>query len=265
MAGCSRTHYRVRADREAYSTLAFKTGGTPWHLADNYSVMPDPRSRFFDPTPIDDPLLPVPAPQLYAYRLPDLPPHDASRLPGDNAAQDRSEITQPPYAPVHIAQGSPEPVRHVSFQQPVDAGDAASQDAEIQVESPMTASEPYIVPIPETIWHSMPDSCLKRMFEFASVRDEYERTFGEEPSPAQRDSSQRLSLEDIVSLAQINSREYQTQKEILYLAALRLSVERFDYDMKFSTNSNRHLDDFTHDRTDGTTVNRLGLPTTLGM
>jgi outer membrane protein TolC len=126
---------------------------------------------------------------------------------------------------------------------------------------PMISGEAQIAPIPEFIWQSLPDSCLLRMFEFESVRGEYERTFAQEPASDQRDASPRLSLEDIIHLAGINARDYQRQKEILYLAALRLTLDRFDYDLKFSTGGNRHTVDYTHDRFRGVTVNRLNLPT----
>jgi hypothetical protein len=71
--GCTRSHYRLRADTDAYSILGQKTAGCPWMPPPNYTVLPHPASRFFDPTPIDCPALPTPAPQLYAYSLPDLP------------------------------------------------------------------------------------------------------------------------------------------------------------------------------------------------
>ncbi len=73
VVGCSRTRYRLAADRDATAILAEKSACQPWQLPAMFSVYPDPRSRFFDPTPTDDPALPVPAPQLYAYTLPELP------------------------------------------------------------------------------------------------------------------------------------------------------------------------------------------------
>ncbi len=120
-----------------------------------------------------------------------------------------------------------------------------------------------VVPVPRDVWQSLPSTCLVRMFEFGSVRQEYERSYGREPDAAQRDSSQRLALEDIVELAMINSREYQTQKEILYNFALSLTLERFDYDLKFATSDNRTAADYLHNRSGGATVNGLSVPTTV--
>ena len=59
--GCSRTKYRLAADREAYDVIAERNGDPRWH-AMNYSINMDPRSRYFDrfnpdcsPMPQDDP------------------------------------------------------------------------------------------------------------------------------------------------------------------------------------------------------------------
>jgi outer membrane protein TolC len=261
LAGCSRTHYRLRADRDAHSVLQSKTTSRPWRLPWDYSIMPDPQSRFYDPTPTDDPLLPMPAPQLYAYLLPTLPQRGSSGHGHDGLpceAPDTSGLASEP----QIAATSSQPlVRQTAYQRAEQIEEIPRPEANSTEVAPMIAEEAQIAPIPESTWQSLPDSTLRRMFEFESVREEYVRTFGSEPSPSQRDASQRLDLEDIIYLAQINARDYQRQKEVLYLAALRLTLERFDYDLKFSTGGVRHTVDYTHDRIGGVTVNRLRLPT----
>ena len=85
VVGCSRTRYRLAADRDATAILEEKSACQPWQLPAMFSVYPDPRSRFFDPTPTDDPALPVPAPQLYAYTLPELPQREPGRFGGHSA------------------------------------------------------------------------------------------------------------------------------------------------------------------------------------
>ena len=65
VAGCSRRHYRVRADRDSYELLGEFTAGTPWQLPEQYSVYPAPNSRLADPTDADCPLLPSPGPVLH--------------------------------------------------------------------------------------------------------------------------------------------------------------------------------------------------------
>ena len=79
-AGCSRTRYRLAADRDACELLTEKSVGKPWQLPLGFTVYPHAQSRFFDPTNYDDPLLPPPAPHLYAYRLPALPERDPARF-----------------------------------------------------------------------------------------------------------------------------------------------------------------------------------------
>ena len=306
VAGCTRTHYRLRADAEAYSILTEKSASTPWRLPFGFGVEPDPRSRFYDATPTDDPWLPVPAPQLYAYSLPELPERDPSRFGGhvpasndalpdpqtshlsssDNptatinttsdlqstsiAARSVSEgvclhltdasapTTTPPNANGIIQQ-----VAYHADQMELTPENQAATDSPTWGDESEGEEELRIVPIPEDVWQSLPQSCLIRMFEFASVREEYARTHTTEPTVDQRDQSQRLTLEDIVDLALINSRQYQTQKETLYRAALRLSLDRFDYDMKFATGGNRNAVDYSHNRASGITQNNLSVPTTI--
>jgi hypothetical protein len=82
------------------------------------------------------------------------------------------------------------------------------------------------------------------MFEFESVLAEYENSYGQRAASDEFDDAPRLNLTDIVVLALLNSREDQTQKETLYRLALRLSLQRFDYDLKFSPFGNGTGADF---------------------
>jgi hypothetical protein len=61
----------------------------------------------------------------------------------------------------------------------------------------------------------------------------------------------------------MNSREYQREKELLYEAALNLSLERFAYATKFSVRGATVDSTYVHSRRDGTTVNTLSVPSTL--
>lgn len=55
--GCSRHHYRERADREASVLVAEKATDPRWPLPD-FDVYPDPRSRFYEPHDEDRPPMP---------------------------------------------------------------------------------------------------------------------------------------------------------------------------------------------------------------
>ncbi|RMF44957.1 MAG: hypothetical protein D6753_01335 [Planctomycetota bacterium] len=122
-----------------------------------------------------------------------------------------------------------------------------------------------IPPIPQESWHALPGKCLRRMLEFEHIRAEYLRSFQHPPEPELLDDAQRVTLENILEMALINSREYQQQKENLYRTALRLTLQRFDYDLRFLRTGNGSSSNYTHARSGGTEVNTLGVPTGLGI
>ncbi|MGF1583321.1 MAG: hypothetical protein ACFCD0_28715 [Gemmataceae bacterium] len=300
IAGCSRTHYRVRADRETYGILQEKTIGRPWAPSPSFNIFPQPGSRFFDPTPIDDPMLPTPAPQLYAFELPEIPERDPQRFrPKETDGNAEGQTGQKPPKPEplqssrvrgsapsrartsvsDLPQETSEPpvmlVTHRAQAEFVQSLPVIQKSDEQEEQKPPKSSKPKkqdelkINPIPESIWDSIPEKCRRRMFEFESIREEYKRTreeyeetYGEELPDPVRDESQRLALEDIVKLALTNSREYQTQKEILYAVALALSFERFQFALKFDPLGNSQIVDYIHNRTGGIETNTLSTPTT---
>ncbi len=121
------------------------------------------------------------------------------------------------------------------------------------------------IPIPRSAWQSLPPECQALILEFSDVRKEYELTHDSQPPQDLRDLSQKLTLEDIIELGLLNSREYQTQKETLYRTALALTLEQFDYDLKFLETGNRTDVNYDHMRSAGKTVNQLGVPTNFRM
>ncbi len=70
VAGCSRTKYRRTADRDTYRIVQEKAACLSESVPAAYSVKPDLRSRFYDPTNPDCPQLPVPSAILNGYSLP---------------------------------------------------------------------------------------------------------------------------------------------------------------------------------------------------
>ncbi|MCH2401981.1 MAG: hypothetical protein MK364_22880, partial [Pirellulales bacterium] len=76
LSGCTRKHYRRRADTDAKTILNEKTNQTPWTAPSDYSIYPKSASRLHDESSLEDPRLPNPSPQLYRYALPDLPERD---------------------------------------------------------------------------------------------------------------------------------------------------------------------------------------------
>ncbi|MHC4204256.1 MAG: TolC family protein [Planctomycetota bacterium] len=66
VSGCSRTDFRLQADREAYGVIAERNVDPRWHTAD-YSIEIDPRSRYFDPCDPDYPPMPPDDPASHQY------------------------------------------------------------------------------------------------------------------------------------------------------------------------------------------------------
>lgn len=64
--GCSRSHYSIRADRDAYDVIAAANHDPRWSLPD-YSVYPDARSRFASEWPVDWPAMPPDDPTAHKY------------------------------------------------------------------------------------------------------------------------------------------------------------------------------------------------------
>lgn len=358
--GCTRGHYRMRADADAYARLIEKSCAKPWSIPGDYSVYPAPHSRLHDPTCVNDPRLPSPSPQLYEYELPELPKRDlgrfrpnsqlgnslspdslddvpANNFPANNVPANNvpfevdpseeippadpippssiDESTVPPTESEVTISGTVEGENQAPAAEFVTRGQNDSQTAtkpivqrfddvpvidtdldevaEPNVPSPAATTqatdgtnnedvEPDIavedaaeptdddvavqttqVPLPPSYWESIPTECLARMFEFKTVRDEYLQTYGNAPRQAQLDDSPKLALEDIIQLTLLNSRELQTQKESLYRAALALSLQRFDYQLRPSLRNNGSGANFAHNRAAGITDNTLGVPTTL--
>ncbi len=275
-SGCTRTLYRRQADREANYLVREKSVGTPWQVPDSFTIQPDPRSRFFDPTDPDFPTLPPAGPHLYDYQLPiaeggaggppePLPPG----LPSDPSG---GEIAPPPLPPPPANQASvvgASPIQLVSFQEdPAAPQLPARRDPFLDYIATLGAQKTSVKeleaqPIAAKYWNDIPDYCQARMLEFQSVRAEYEDTFGVPPGSELLSSAPRVGLTGLFDLALINSRDYQRQKEILYELALNVSIERFAYATKFSPQGGTVDTTYTHLRADGTTINTLSVPSTI--
>ena len=130
------------------------------------------------------------------------------------------------------------------------------------------SAKPVGRPIPPPAWDSLPTGCIQRMIDFDSIQREADFT-SENFAPFALMSNSgdipKLTLEDIVDQAILNSRDYQTQKESLYLTALALSQERFRFQLQFFSRGNGSGLNYNHIRTNGTTVNNLGIPSAIGV
>ncbi len=225
--GCSRDQYREHADRETYALLQHSTSGTPWELPADFSLEPAEDSRLFAPGDPVDPLLPAPGPFLYSYEMPEA-------IEGSAVAAHLREPQPAGETPAAPAAGPSEPL---------EATDGESETLGLPVQ-----------PVPEAYWDEIPRQCLVRMLEFESVRAEYRKLHGAPPPADALDPSRKLSLREIIELGLANSREYQSEKEQLYVAALAVTLERFDYTTKFTPSGNGADADYANTRSDGRSI-----------
>lgn len=320
--GCSRSRYRLAAESDSYSIIREKSACMTEKVSEQYSVLPDVRSRFYDPTNPDCPRLPTPKPVLNGYKLPELA-SDSGPCPRDyfcssNIADNRSgsllsvkssdksavadmgmidvESTrvqaagpiQPlimavvpasfEYPPIgkpaqqlelegkiglhspgqERAQVDPEPGRS----QPSDA------DSQRTLEGTQNQNNPgssFNRPISKQAWESLPKPCIDRMLEFSSIRAEYARSFPNAELATGDLNQRKVNLANLMELASINSRNYQAVKEQLFIAALALTRERYQYELNPLQFGNGTAADYRHRRVDGATTNQLAIPSGIGV
>ncbi|MCC6510139.1 MAG: TolC family protein [Pirellulaceae bacterium] len=121
------------------------------------------------------------------------------------------------------------------------------------------------VTVPEKAWEVLPQTCLERMLEFPSLREEYAQTFTGTQFDSANDQTRRLTLANLMELATINSREYQARKEILFRAALALSRQRYQFELNPTQFGNGTAANYRHLRNGGITQNTLAVPTGVGV
>ncbi|MCA9052246.1 MAG: hypothetical protein KDA75_00340 [Planctomycetaceae bacterium] len=263
LSGCSRLKYVQRADRDAYSILGYRTAVDPHSASTDISIIPSPLSRLFDPTPIDAPVLPVPSPQLHSYPVP-----EGVGVVADNSAQPE-EYQQGPILPAmhKVAERGPRMFNATAHAvNRLESDDTQPRILLTRLAVQTGIPEPHdqfsVAPltVPGAAWDSVPPECRQRIFDFSGIRQQYEETFGKQPPIEERDDSLRLRFEDVLYLAMLNSREYQAQKEQLYRVALRLTLEQYDYQLKFAPFGNSTGTRFEHLHSNAGSQSDLQIP-----
>ena len=199
--GCTRPYYRKQADEEVSEILAQKDKYPDWAIA-NWHVYPDPRARFADPT------------------NPDHPP----KPPDDPAAYAMSPNPQKPgKAGIERVEGTGYLELIAQWDQENRARRAQEDAADIDSAEPPAAK-------PD-------DNQGSTAAQMSGHRD----VIAEAKAPSSLDLSNQpaylLTLDQAAELAMFNSREYQDQREALYLAALPVTQERFSFMGQFFTAS----------------------------
>ena len=164
-----------------------------------------------------------------------------------------------------------------SKQSPVEKPEQSSEDSEAKPKNDPPAKSDRSsssigsktttgkVSIPKPAWEVLPKNCIDRMLEFQSLQAEYENTFGRSPTASNRSDIRRLTLPNLMELATINSREYQTRKEVLFTTALALTRRRYQFDLNPSPFGNGTAASFRHLRNNGVTENQLAVPSGVGV
>ena len=236
-AGCSRSFYRKQADKEVGEVLADKDKYAEWKI-ENWHIYPDPRARFADPSDPDHPPKPPDDPATYDLSPnPQKPGHaGVQRIEGTgyleliaqwdqenraNLAKRNAEEN----APEVETAGARIPASHVL----ADAQGTEDEWGEVRWVSinaqAVAAKSNATLPVPKATDDSFAGG--------PTIRDAIEVA----KKPSTLDIKGRpaylLTLDQAAELAMFNSREYQDQREALYLAALPVTQERFSFTSQF--------------------------------
>jgi len=269
--GCSRTKYRRAADRDAYRIVQEKSAYLGEHVPVDYTVKPDPRSRFYDPSNPDCPQLPVQRPVLNSYAIPKLNSDPFQLEPNLTWSTNSVEIpaavgqTQlPTLVDLAVTQASFQSEAVIALDK--DRNPVANGETEDDQASSQSNNSPISkVTIPSEAWNVLPANCLERMLEFETLQQEYAESFSGTVKEPTTEQVRRLTLENLMELATINSRDYQTRKEALFRTALTLTRQRYQFDLNPSPFGNGTAANFRHLRANGVTENRLATPSGVGV
>jgi hypothetical protein len=221
--GCTRLYYRKKADEEVSEVLAQKDKFPDWRI-ENWHVYPDPQARFAECGDPDHPPKPPDDPAAFAMSPNPQKPGKAgvARVEGngyleliahwDRENRDRrtkEEADEERGAKEPPVVGDPEPVDDPHGLRPVLALERAPDRAtpERPAGEPAKAPPDPRDPIAEAKSRSLIDITDRPAF--------------------------LLTLDQAAELAMFNSREYQDQRESLYLAALPVTLQRFAFGTQF--------------------------------
>ncbi len=238
--GCTRPFFRKRADEEVAEVLAQKDKYPDWKI-DNWHIYPDPKARFADPTNPDHPPMPPDDPAAYALSPnPQKPPHKdgVERVEGtgyleliakwdkenrearaQQEAEDKKGAEEPPIPEEEEAgpELQPDPKVEAGPQKENERMAVAKSGPQLGQEAAFEKAPPNGSPPAKSM---VKDNQPQDAIQAAKERSLLDIT----GKPAYL-----LKLDQAAELAMFNSREYQDQRENLYLAALPVTQERFAF------------------------------------
>ncbi len=231
--GCTRKFYRNRADGEVAHLLAEKDRYPFWKI-ENFQVYPDPRARFADPTKPDRPPMPPDDPAAWASAPKPQRPGKAgvARVEGDgylalldqwdraNRAQEQGSGAR---GEGRGARGERRGARGEG-REARGEGSGVVQAALISQKGEEGPTLPAPLTSQKTEGEEGPTLPAPRILP------------AEVPSSSAENGAFRtflLNMEQAVLLAVLNSREFQSRREDLYLSALPVTAERFSFTAQF--------------------------------
>lgn len=208
LSGCTRRFFRRRADAEVDEILCEKDKYPQWKLNDYY-IYPHPLSRFADPTDPDRPPMPPDDPAAW-----DLSPHPQRPFfkgygywqgtgylelmrRWDMENRSRQEAQEAESARTEEAEGEAEPKLMGEVKTFADRAREIEQNIEAELAPPVSGNQQLRV--------TMEVSGLSKYKPFM------------------------LNLENVTELGFLNSPQFQTERETLYLTALAVTAERFAF------------------------------------
>jgi hypothetical protein len=206
LSGCTRRFFRRRADAEVDEILCEKDRYPQWKINDYY-IYPHPLSRFADPTDPDRPPMPPDDPAAW-----DLSPHPQRpflkgygywqgtgylelmrRWDIENRALHEAQLAEQK----EEAEGEAEPLLMGEVKTFAERAREVEQNIEAELAHPITSSQ--------QLSPTMEVSGLSKYKPFM------------------------LNLENVTELGFLNSPQFQTERENLYLTALEVTAERFAF------------------------------------
>lgn len=193
-AGCGRSFFRQRADREVSEVLQEKDRFADWKI-EHFHVYPDPRARFAQEANADYPTMPADDP--------------AAKLSGPN--------------PQRPKKGPAAPVESTGYLELLRAWDAENRGTPLDKPSAKLGSPRDLGTAQATHHerHSPYHELVPAQYTLPA------------PQPLDEPRPFLIKLEQAVEIGLVNSREFQNRREDLYLTALPVTLERYAFAAQF--------------------------------
>lgn len=197
LGGCTRQHFRERADKDVAGVLTQKNVFPDWKI-ENWFAYPHPKSRSADPSCPDHPPYP---PDDYAAHLLSPNPQKPKKKYGAGRHEGQEYLKQIElWDAENRANTTDEPMAAIVGRYAPDKAADAARGATIGGFATSQSGDTAVKPTSG--------------FDFA---------FKTEEKPF------RLTLDQAIELALFNSREFQDRREDLYLSALPVTTERYSF------------------------------------